>query len=347
MASSSSVKASLCVKCEKGGGIAICSGCQQQFCVKHFLEHRQELSARMDEIGQQHDLLRQDLLKETSEHPFLARIQTWEQESIVKIQVAAEIARADLQQILDRRKTNAKSFVEMMTSEFQASQELENYTEIELDRWKKKLGDLVQLLASSAELDMFFDHSSLSSIPLIKITDYLPRRVLPSLDRRSHDTLERFDKCEGAVMLSHDALFAENIGDDYSRICGLQQYSSGMYRIRFRIDQRAHSCPFLGIISSSDALNLRKINLPSANGWSDFNYSIVNGKQHGKPISTQIIQTGDQVTLVLDCDNQQILLEHDRTNQAVRQAIDMQLCPFPWKLFIALLSPKESIRILI
>ena len=299
----------------------------------------------MDQIGQQHDLVRQDLLKETCEHPFLARILTWEQESITKIQVAAENARADLQQILDRRKTNAKLFVETMTSELKVSQELDNYTEIDLDRWKKKLSDLELMLESFAHLDMCFDHSSLSSIPLIKMTDHLPRRVFPSPDRRPCDALERFDKCEGAVMLSHDGLLAENIGDDYARICGAQQYSSGLHRIRFRIDERTHSCPFLGIITSLDALNLRKLNLPSANGWSDFNYSIVNGKQHGKPIPNQIIETGDQVTLVLDCDHREILLEHDRTNQTVRQAIDVQLCPFPWKLFIALLSPKESIRI--
>ncbi|CAF3863153.1 unnamed protein product, partial [Rotaria sp. Silwood1] len=50
----------ICAKCNKGGGIAMCHGCQQSFCTKHFVEHRQELSQQIDHIGQEHDLLRQD-----------------------------------------------------------------------------------------------------------------------------------------------------------------------------------------------------------------------------------------------------------------------------------------------
>lgn len=54
----------LCIKCDKGGGITICSGCQNQFCVKHFIEHRQEFAVQMDHIGQQHGQLRRDLSQE-------------------------------------------------------------------------------------------------------------------------------------------------------------------------------------------------------------------------------------------------------------------------------------------
>ena len=41
-----------CIKCDKDGDIAVCSGCQQQFCIKHFIEHQQELTIQMDHIGQ-------------------------------------------------------------------------------------------------------------------------------------------------------------------------------------------------------------------------------------------------------------------------------------------------------
>src|ERR1700677_934414 len=91
-----------CAKCDKGGGVTTCDGCQQSFCIKHIIEHRQELAIQLDNIGQEHDLFRRDLTQENSAYPLFIRIDEWEQESITKIQVAAEAARADLQQLLDQ-----------------------------------------------------------------------------------------------------------------------------------------------------------------------------------------------------------------------------------------------------
>ena len=51
-----------CVKCDKGGGIAMCSGCQQWFCIKHFNEHRQELAIEMDHVGEEHNLYKNILI---------------------------------------------------------------------------------------------------------------------------------------------------------------------------------------------------------------------------------------------------------------------------------------------
>jgi hypothetical protein len=356
MASSSSNVKQSCVKCEKGGGIAICSGCQQQFCVKHFIEHRQEMAIRMDQIGQEHDLLRRDLSKEIPEHPLIARINTWEQESITKIQVTAEVARADLRQLLDRTNNELKISVDKITSELQSSQELDDYTEIELDKWMKKLKELRTVLETPVNSEILFENHSQSSIYLIKISAQAYRSIrtssslVPSSQLSENLDLtyshEKFDKFYGPVKLSEQGLVAKNVDDDYSRICGINQYSSGVHPIHFRIDERSNSCPFLGIISSVEELNLRKITLPSANGWSDLDYNIINGKSQATSVSNRIIQSGDAVTLILDCDNQEIRLEHHRTSRFVRQSIDIQECPMPWKILVALSSRNGSIRIL-
>jgi hypothetical protein len=344
---SSNVKQS-CVKCDKGGGIAICSGCQQQFCVKHFIEHRQELATEMDQIGQQHDLLRRDLSKEIPAHPLLASINTWEQESITKIQVAAEVARADLQQLLDRTKSELKTSVDKLTNELQSSQELDDYTEIDLEKWLKTLEQLRTIFETPVNKDTLCNNHSEPPIYLIKIStqsSYSSIRISSSLDHSSQLS-ERFDKFYGAVILSEKGLVATNVGDEYSRICGIHQYSTGLHQIYFRLDEQINSCPFLGIISSLEGLNLRKITLPSANGWSDLDYTIVNGKSQATFVSNRTIQSGDEVTLILDCDNREILLEHHRTKRLVRQSIDIQECPFPWKILVALSSRNGSIRIL-
>lgn len=339
MASSSNVKQS-CVKCDKGGGIAICSGCQKQFCVKHFIEHRQELATEMDKIGQQHDLLRRDLSKEIPDHPLLASINTWEQESITKIQVAAEVARADLQQLLDRTKNELKISVDKLTNELQSSQELDDYTEIDLEKWLKKLEEFRTIFESPVNKDIISDNHSQSPIYLIKILSSV------RLEHNSQSIHERFYRFYGAATLSEQDLVAKTVGDEYTRICGLNQYSSGVHQINFRLDEQINSCPFLGIISSLEGLNLRKLTLPSVNGWSDLDYTIVNGKSQATFVSNRTIQSGDEVTLILDCDNREILLEHHRTKRVVRQSIDIQECPFPWKILVALTSRNGSIRIL-
>ncbi|CAF1686194.1 unnamed protein product [Rotaria magnacalcarata] len=345
-----------CIKCDKGGGIAICSGCQQQFCVKHFIEHRQELATQMDHVGQQHDVLRRDLSEEIVEHPLLIRINIWEQESITKIQVAAEVARVDLQQLVDQTKDELKTSVDKITSEIQLSQERDDYTEIDLKKWSNKLKEFRTLLETPVNIDILFDNHSQSSIDLIKINPPFHPSIsmyssleyeLPHSQKFNVPyTQERFDKYYGPVLLADKGCAAKNIGDEYSRICGINQYSSGVHRIVFRIDERTNSCPFLGIISSLEGLSLRKITLPSANGWSDLEQLVVNGKSLNIGSSNQIIQSGDEVTLILDCEHREILLEHHRTNRFVRQLIDIEECPFPWKILVALSPRNGSIRIL-
>ena len=57
------------IKCDKGGGITTCSGCQQWFCTMHFIQHRQELVAYINHACQQDDFLQQNLFQENTPHP--------------------------------------------------------------------------------------------------------------------------------------------------------------------------------------------------------------------------------------------------------------------------------------
>src|SRR5689334_1954081 len=93
-----------CITCSKSGGILTCNGCERTFCGKHVIEHRQELANQLDEIMQEHDLLRQELSRSSDEHFLLEQINKWEKESITKIQIAAEAARADLREMIEKTK---------------------------------------------------------------------------------------------------------------------------------------------------------------------------------------------------------------------------------------------------
>jgi hypothetical protein len=62
--------------------------------------------------------------------------------------------------------------------------------------------------------------------------------------------------------------------------------------------------------------------------------------------TNKIFQSGDEITLTLDCENEHILLRHHRTNKFVQHAIDIQLCPLPWKILLRLYGAVSRIRIL-
>ena len=147
-----------CARCNQGKGVATCNGCQQILCIKHFTEHRDELTKLMDNISEEHDTLQGDLFQENVEHPLLFRIDHWEQESIKKIQVVAQTARIKLQQIFNRNKQQVKSSVEHLTNELQISRESADYTELDIKRWSDELNALKEKLKDWSTIDMRDDN---------------------------------------------------------------------------------------------------------------------------------------------------------------------------------------------
>ena len=64
---------------------------------------------------------------------------TWEQESIAKISLAAETARVDLQRWIDRNSIEVKIPFERITNELRSCQQADDYTEVDLKRWTQQL----------------------------------------------------------------------------------------------------------------------------------------------------------------------------------------------------------------
>ncbi|CAF1494527.1 unnamed protein product [Adineta steineri] len=157
-----------CVKCDKSAGNAACDGCEQWFCGEHFSEHRQELAKQMDNIRLEHDLFQQELIQEDSTHPLLNHINDWEQESIRKIQVAAQEARMNLQKYLNQNKQQLQVSLSQVTDELQSSRESDNYTEIDFKKWIEKLTIFRELLKQSLMVNITKDNKRQSIIRLIQ-----------------------------------------------------------------------------------------------------------------------------------------------------------------------------------
>ena len=65
-----------CSQCQKRQGHATCGGCERWFCMKHLLEHRQDLSRQMDECILERDQLQANLTTDDNDqqHLLLTRV---------------------------------------------------------------------------------------------------------------------------------------------------------------------------------------------------------------------------------------------------------------------------------
>ncbi|CAF4367769.1 unnamed protein product [Rotaria sp. Silwood2] len=347
-----------CAKCNKGGGTAMCHGCQQSFCTKHFLEHRQELSQQIEDVGQEHDLLRQDWNRNKNIDTLLVRIDKWEQESIKTIQTCAQNARVALQQLHNQTNNELKMSFDKLTQEIQDYRESHDYTEIDIKNWIEQLKEFRQIIEKPSFVNIDYDNNIASVIKLIKVTraQYLllpfsPGKQLnednsPTDEQIIGSSSEKFGESFGNIELSTDGLTAScsRTNWDMSCISGIGCYSSRIHHIHFHIENKTSNYLFFGIITASQQLASNISEAMSANGWWELDYIVVNGKTKvGK--QTKTINSGDDVTLILNCDKRLIQLLHHRTNKLVGISIDLEQCPFPWKIIIRLFSANDCIKI--
>lgn len=357
MAASANVKKP-CTRCNKGAGVTTCDGCQQSLCVKHFVEHRQELSQRIDDIGQEHDLLWRDIDHDNTGRSLLSRINLWEQESIAKIQVEAKAARTDLEELLEKSKQALKKSVTKITNELQSCRESDDYTEIDIEKWTNELKTLRKRLDSSSTIRIEENKNPISMIRLIRVCDQQQHRSLdvaakspqyctfgmedPNLSRN-----ERFDEIIGNAVLSEERLVVTcGLANLFiPSIHGANLYSFGLHRIHFRIDKIGDDHIFFGIASSDKTRGRGSVN-GSLYGWWDLVKTVVDG-QASRSEPDKLIRAGDGVTLTLDCDNGLIQLLHHQTDRLVESFVNIENCPFPWKIVVKLASKGDSVRILL
>ena len=337
----------LCVTCTKVNCIAMCYGCQQSYCTKHFFKHRLHLSQQMDALDEKFGCFQQDLNQDSFENPLLTSIYAWERKSIRKTQEIAEKARNDLQEWMDNTKSEVQDSFNKINTELQSHAKSDNYTELDLDRWTKQLSELKNSLEKSPTILIVKDKKPSSTIRGIKISK---QQVLDSTLVSEHPVTkpiqERFISMYGPCKISEEdrVIIHSSYRAGLSQISGVNEYTSGKHSIDFLIEKKGSKNIFLGIHSSSEQLSSPTFDY-SVHGWWNLDYIIINGESQVGD-NNEIIQTGDQITLTLDCNQQQIQLEHHRTKRLVHIPIKLDICPYPWKILVRLLNGGDCVRIL-
>ncbi|CAF1451964.1 unnamed protein product [Rotaria sp. Silwood1] len=353
--SSNSFGQKQCVLCNKIGGILICDGCQQTFCGKHVIEHRQQLNIELENIMQEHDLIQQDIRLTIDNDLLLKEIDKWEKESIRKIQITADKIRIDLKEIFECSNNEILKTCRNIASKLLYAREAENFSEIDLKKWTEQLNELKLQIKSLSMLHIIEDHNSPIYLIEIKQNNTINKSIrnkelLSSTLRKIED---RFIEGNGLAIIENDGLCIKHIDSDHKFIYfrGQKSYINGYHTLKFKIEQSTGSYnTFIGICSSD--INLRQImyHLTVVVGW--FNTTEV--WQHGRCIrNTKIqgskndeIKTNDIIQLIIDCENKQIELFHERTNKKHKVIVDSNQAPLPWKILLALRRKNDCVKIL-
>jgi hypothetical protein len=337
----------------------VCDGCQQSFCGKHVIEHRQNLAKQLDVIMQEHDLLQQELGQSSIDNSLLKQINKWEKESITKIQVAAEAARADLVESLDRSKKQLSKACQDIAVNLRTSREADDFSENDLDRWIEQLKELKMEFTSLPSIKLIEDEHG--AIPLIAIkSNRFTEKTSAKSDKSSIPTYsvgrivqERFSQAFGTVALEDEGFVARRVGRgwEYVSILGEQLYSHGRHMVRFLIkfDKNLHHIYF-GCISSLASGKTLDHSSSFAVGWFGCNQIYQHGVRKGNYEKTRYdsseIRSNDILHLIFDCEKRQIELFHERTNKINILSVNLDSAPFPWQLLIVLTAQDDCVRIL-
>ena len=133
----------VCTTCgDVNGRQVTCIGCQQCFCWTHMTDHQDDIQKQMDNLTQNHKLLKHDWNNDSYHDQLFQQIDQWEKESVIKIQVVADTARADLRLLIKQSTDHLQTSTNKISKEIDRSRQLNNYSEIDIDRWTEQLNNI-------------------------------------------------------------------------------------------------------------------------------------------------------------------------------------------------------------
>ena len=366
--SASAVSKKQCVTCNKGGGVLTCDGCQRSFCGKHVIEHRQELAGQLDNIMQEHDLLQQEFLQPSPEKDsLLKKIDKWEKDSVEKIQVAAETARKALEEMLQQAKQEFTTKLPIIVETLRASREADDFSEHDLDRWRKQLKELAAKTKSSSIASFVNDKNEPIFLRKLQTNSSTPKppetttnSACPSSASTASSTASTkprlqtgFAEILGPVLIEDGGLCAKHIGltSDYAYVRGRLLYSRGIHTMRFKLEKfKKQYQIFFGCTSNKVNLQTNAFRSPSSVGWFGFNQVYEHGqcssncKKH--KYKSNLIQQSDVIHVIFDCNERTVCLFNSRLNLTNRLQVNVNKTPYPWRLLIILSHKSDCVKIL-
>ena len=131
-----------CVKCDKEKTTAKCSGCLEDLCFNHLVEHRQQLKKQFDDFENESYIFRQELTDQDiylENNILIEKINRWEQESIEEIRTTAEEQRQKIISYTTNYVVNIEKKLDQLIQELKDIQNEEDFNEVVLRELQNEL----------------------------------------------------------------------------------------------------------------------------------------------------------------------------------------------------------------
>lgn len=350
----SSLSNSCSICANKALGVFKCQGCSNVFCRKHASEHRDHLNQQLETIFNEHNQLQQMINEQNSpvNHPLVMDIQRWEENSIRKIRQTAEELRQQIERSFqmqrgkrrkkrkhffnDRHLENVSTTLKNLSQRLTKAREEDDYIETDLQIWLNKLTTLRNDLMSSQNSTLILRED----VPLISTL------ILSSVQSKMKEN-ERFSRVIGDVTIEDQGQTvihgARKRSDAF--VFGENEYFQGQHQIRFVITKKDARClTTFGIVSQQ--------NSSSVVGWNTndetvgIRYSSSSSSRRSASTSKDFKgETILQIELIIDCDQRKLLYYNERTTTTREISVDLNTCPFPWRLYFYLFDTNDRVRL--
>ncbi|CAF3337531.1 unnamed protein product [Rotaria socialis] len=322
----------------------------------------------MEDAENELALLKQDIecMQNTAiNHPIFAQISEWEQESTNKIQIASDIARADLFQLLAENANRLESDFNRIAQQIQ-SHHNSDYSKDDCDQRIDEIKTCRQNISKTLQSVKLTTDHKMKSIQLIKITesdnqqgpahnnditissslDSVPSSVMDlshDVDKILSKRSECFEKIAGNAELDENCLVAKKTDVPSASIRGTILYSTGTHQIRFRVEHLSNKSIFIGVTPSTEQMTTTSFKLPSSFGWWDTKFPVIRGIQVESGSFSML--AGDEISLTIAC-NEARLVYHNKRSGLRSMSVNLDFCPLPWQLLVVLGAGENKIRIL-
>ncbi|CAF2746826.1 unnamed protein product [Rotaria sp. Silwood2] len=235
-----------CVTYNTSAGILTYDGCQQRFCGKDVIWHRQYLARQLDGIIQEQALIQYDIKQISIDSSLLKEIDQWVKESLAKIHRAAEVSRKTAQKIVKQSKGKIFKIYRDLDINLRSFHAADDYLENDLIHWIEQLKNLKLEITLPSSVKIIKDEKSI--IQLIKVENTNLKnnkstnsKQLPLLTRALNLKIQaKFVDALGPVTLKNGGFLAKHTGfySDYIYFRGNLLYSHSHHMIRYNLRWR-------------------------------------------------------------------------------------------------------------
>ena len=133
-----------CSKCNDAVGSFNCVGCKEIFCTDHSIAHRKELNARFEQLITDHEIILEQMKKNSLKQHLHDQIDDWQNQMIERVYERAKEIRGQINRLLDTDNQRMEEDIQSLADEMRTRQKKEDFFEDDIERIAQKIEEAKQ-----------------------------------------------------------------------------------------------------------------------------------------------------------------------------------------------------------